>query len=91
MDEDEYNEDEDEYNEQQKVSMEEATYHGTLEIIDYEISKKRTEIDEMRMNPDVPFWQSLSTKRHIKDLEQRIAQLEQRRREVEEQEEKWAW
>ncbi len=77
------NEDDD----QQKVSTEEATYHGTLEIIDYKISKKRREIDEMRMNPDVPFWQSLSIKRNIKDLEQRIAQLEQRRREVEEQEE----
>jgi hypothetical protein len=74
-------------NDEQKVSTEEATYHGTLEIIDYEISKNRKEIDEARTNPDIPFWQSLSTKRHIKDLEQRIIQLEQRRREVEEQEE----
>ena len=65
------NEDDD----QQKVSAEEATYHGTLEIIDYEIGKKRRELDELRMNPDVPFWQSLSTKRLVKDLEDRISQL----------------
>lgn len=72
---------------QQKISTEEATYYGTLEIIDYEISKKRKELNELRSNTDVAFWQSLSNKRLVKDLEDRITKLEQRRRDIEEQEE----
>lgn len=72
---------------QQEISAEEATYYGTLEIIDYEIRKKQREIDELRMNTCVSFSQSLSDNRLIKDLESRINQLKQRRLEVEEQEE----
>ena len=72
-----------------KVSIEESTYHSTIETFDYEITKNLIQIEEWRQLANEQYTQASYYQRLIADADRRVAFLKQRRFEVKEQQEQF--
>jgi hypothetical protein len=73
----------------EEITVEERVYRSSLETLDYEIGKNLSQIEEWKEIAARQPGSAANCQRFISDAEQRVAQLQQRYFEVEEQEERF--